>query len=130
MKLFFRNKENGASVFRLEEDNRHQRSNLVPIAEVNVRNGKIKVRSGTALTAGEATEIEHWMESRRERDEAREAATPQVAIEAINAAAHWISGQPDPALVDQSVDELLIAMLDLRTAIVRHRSKQTAGDDE
>ncbi len=128
MKLFFRIKENGASVFRVDEDARDQRITLVPVAEVNARNANIKLRPQITLTTEESTEIAAWIAERQSLIETQEANIPFRTIEALNAAAHWVSGQPDPEAVDKSTDPLLMAMLDLRTALLRFKSRR--GEDQ
>ncbi|MEM7546576.1 MAG: hypothetical protein AAF367_13660 [Pseudomonadota bacterium] len=123
MKLFFRQKDNGATVLRVVEDARQQRIDLLPLAEVNTRNGSIKPRNGVEISTDENVEIARWIEQRQARDATDQALTPRHTIEALNAAAHWISSKPDPAAADNAIDDLLLAMYDLRTAIIRYKSK-------
>ena len=40
--FYFRVRENGASVFRVDTENRHRRIEMHEIAMVNIRNGNIK----------------------------------------------------------------------------------------
>ncbi len=39
---YFRVRENGASVFRIDTGNRQRRIDMDPIATVNIRNGEVK----------------------------------------------------------------------------------------
>lgn len=129
MKLYFRIKDNGATVFRPIEDSARGRLDLQPIAEANVRNGQIKPRREAVISDAERTEIADWIRARRGALAAAAAETPMRAIEALNAAAHWYGTQPDAAAADAARDDLLMAMHDLRAAIVRHLADRAAGGD-
>lgn len=130
MKLFFRTKDNGATVLRVSEDTRQQRIDLIPLAEVNARNGTIKPRSGAAISEAENDEIAQWLAGRQRRDAQALAETPLRTIEALNAAAHWISSKPDAATANAAIDELLLAMYDLRSAIIRYKSKDIGLNED
>lgn len=123
VKLYFRIKDNGATVFRIEENTRERRTEMVALAEANARNGQVRLRAGVELSDAEKGEIETWIAARRATLAGREARVPEDAIEAMNAAAHWISGQPDSAIADAATEDMLLAIMDLRAAIVRYRSK-------
>ena len=124
MDLYFRIKDNGATVFRINDDARQRRLDLQPIAEANVRNGDIKLRKDVELSAAERAEITAWLDARRETLKAREIAEARLTVEHLNATANWISGKPDEAAAEEMSDALLMAMHDLRAAIVRFKSKQ------
>jgi len=47
---YFRVKDNGATVFRVDTENRMQRIEMDPIAQVNTRNGEIKAQGERKLT--------------------------------------------------------------------------------
>ena len=126
MRLYFRIKDNGASVFRLVEDPARQRLDLKPIAEANHRNGAVKPRPNEVLTSEESAEIEAWLADRRDTLARRENAAADRAVEAMNAAAHWLSGKPDLAAADASTEQLLLAMHDLRGAIVRYKAERAS----
>lgn len=123
MTLYFRIKDNGATVFRVAEDGPGGRMDLNPIAEVNVRNGELRARREAEITEPEKREIADWIVARRRAVAAEAAATPQRALEAINAAAHWYAGKPDPAAARAARNDLLMAVFDLRAAIVRHMAE-------
>lgn len=130
MKLYFRIKENGATVFRPVEDQTRGRLDLTPIAEANVRNGAVKPRRDTVISEAETAEIEAWLSARSAELAAVEADTGRRAIAAINAAAHWYSGKPDTEAADGARDDLLMAMHDLRAAIVRYMADQAKIEDD
>ena len=128
MKLYFRIKDNGAAVFRPVEDQARGRLDLQPIADANVRNGSIKPRRDAVIADDERREIDAWIAARRDALAAEEAETPRRAIDALNAAAHWYSAKPDVAAADAARDDLLMAMHDLRAAIVRYVADRADED--
>lgn len=123
MALYFRVKDNGASVFRVTEQTRQRRTELQPVAEANVRNGEVKPRKDAVLSDDERREIKRWLDDRRATLEAREAEVAQLAVEQMNAAANWYAGKPDAEAAEALADDLLMAMHDLRAAILRFRAK-------
>lgn len=130
MELYFRVKENGATVFRISDENRHKRMDLQPIAEANLRNKDIKTRNNVTLTDAEENKIKAWIRDRRAQLAGRELEDARQTIEKLNAAATWISGKPDPEAARETVDQLLLAMHDLRSAIVRYKSKAIQKDED
>lgn len=126
--LFFRIKDNGATVFRVENEARQRRMDFQPIAEANTRNGDIKPRKDAGITDDERETIEAWIEARRAVLLIREGTEAQTTLERINAAAGWYSSKPDPATADAIADEMLLALHDLRSAIVRFKSKAMDND--
>ncbi len=123
MDLFFRIKDNGATVFRINDETRQRRLDLLPVAEANVRNGDIKLRKDVTLSDAERSEIKAWLESRRAELQAREIEQARLTIEHLNTTANWISSKPDATAAEAMSEDLLLAMHDLRAAIVRFRSK-------
>lgn len=123
MNLYFRIKDNGATVFRINDDARQRRLDLQPIAEANVRNGDIKLRKDVELTDAERAEVNAWLSDRGEVLKTREIDQARLTIEHLNTTANWISSKPDEAAADEMSDDLLMAMHDLRSAIVRFKSK-------
>ena len=57
--LYFRIRENGAAVFRVDTENRHRRIEMEQIAVVNVKNGEIKPQGERKLS--------EWLEVMRTR---------------------------------------------------------------
>ena len=64
---FFRIRENGAAVFRVDTENRHQRIEMDQIATVNTKNGDIKVQNGRELNAEDQKAIDDWLSKRIDR---------------------------------------------------------------
>ena len=129
MNLYFRIKDNGATVFRINDETRQRRLDLQPVAEANVRNGDIKLRKDVTLSDAELSEIKAWLDARSTELQGREIEQARLTIEQLNTTANWISSKPDEALADAISEDLLMAMHDLRTAIVRFKSKMLDRKD-
>ena len=61
---YFRVRDNGAFVFRVDTENRQRRIEMDQIAVVNIRNGEIKPHGGRELTPEDLAAIKQWMEER------------------------------------------------------------------
>ena len=129
MDLYFRIKDNGATVFRINDETRQRRLDLQPVAEANVRNGDIKLRKDVTLSDAELSEIKAWLDARSTVLQGREIEQARLTIEQLNTTANWISSKPDEAVADAISEDLLMAMHDLRTAIVRFKSKMLDRKD-
>ena len=129
MDLYFRIKDNGATVFRINDETRQRRLDLQPVAKANVRNGDIKLRKDVTLSDAELSEIKAWLDARSTELQGREIEQARLTIEQLNTTANWISSKPDEALADAISEDLLMAMHDLRTAIVRFKSKMLDRKD-
>ena len=129
MDLYFRIKDNGATVFRINDETRRRRLDLQPVAKANVRNGDIKLRKDVTLSDAELSEIKAWLDARSTELQGREIEQARLTIEQLNTTANWISSKPDEALADAISEDLLMAMHDLRTAIVRFKSKMLDRKD-
>lgn len=130
MTLYFRIKDNGATVFRINDEARQRRLDLQPVAEANARNGDIKLRKDVTLTGDERAEIAAWLNARREALAAREIEQARLTIEHLNATANWVSGKPDEQAAEAVSEDLLMAMHDLRAAIVRFKSRMLDQKDD
>lgn len=120
--LYFRLRENGAAVFRVDTENRQGRLELEPLAIANVRNGEIRAQGGREITKAERAEIEGWIVARQTVLAAREAGLAEDTIEAINTAAHWVQGRASDADIAAHGDSILLALHDLRSQIVRRQA--------
>ncbi len=121
-KLFFRARENGAAVFRIDTENRQRRLELQQIAVVNIRNGNIKPQGDQILTATESEQIDDWMVTRRKLLAARKFDDIKRAIDHLNETAQWLQSDATDAQIEEFSDDLLMAMHDLRTVLVRKKS--------
>jgi len=135
--LYFRTRETGATVFRLETDTRNNRLELVPIAVANLRNGQIRPQGGRSLTEAEDTAIRAWMTAREVELAARRVDDIRRAIDHLNLVAAWAQQGASDEELDAFTDPLLLAMHDLRGVLVRRkadrlmaRTRGTEDEDE
>ncbi len=61
---YFRVRENGAFVFRVDTENRMRRIEMDQIAAINIRNGEIKPHGDRELTDADMAAIRDWMAER------------------------------------------------------------------
>ncbi len=128
--LYFRVRENGAQVFRVDTENRHRRIEMEQIAVVNVRSGDIKVHGDREIGDSERAEIEAWIERRREVLKAREVEDILRTVDHLNLTTAWLQKKAGPEEIDAVADPLLMAMHDLRAVIVKKKADRLrSGDD-
>ena len=120
--LFFRVRENGAAVFRVDTENRHRRLELQQIAVANIRNGQVKPQGEHSPTAAERNDIDAWIVDRRKLLAARKVDDIKRAIDYLNETAKWVQSDATDEQIDEFSDDLLMAMHDLRTVLVRKKS--------
>ena len=61
---YFRVRENGAAVFRVDTENRQRRIEMDQIAVLNIRNGEIKPQGDRVLSDADMKVIRDWMAKR------------------------------------------------------------------
>jgi hypothetical protein len=122
--FYFRIRENGASVFRVDTENRQRRLELQEIASINIRNGNIKPHGDHVLTTAETQAIRHWMAARAERLAARDLDDIHRAIDHMNLTTHWAQARASDEALDQVTDALLLAMHDLRSVLVKKKAER------
>ncbi|MGB8621285.1 MAG: hypothetical protein WCD16_00580 [Paracoccaceae bacterium] len=126
---YFRVRENGAAVFRLDTENRQRRIDMDQIAVVNVRNGEIKPHGDRDLTAEDIEIIEGWIADRREVLEERAIDDILRAVDHLNLTTHWAQSRATDEQLETVTDALLLAMHDLRTVLVRKKAERLMKDD-
>lgn len=124
---YFRLRENGAAVFRLGADPRHQRIEMEPIAHVNARSGEIRPQGDRQLTGADRAAIGAWLAQRRATLAARDADEARRTVEQLNLTAHWAQTRAAAAEIEAVADALLLAMYDLRSVLVRRRAESAEG---
>jgi hypothetical protein len=120
--LFFRTRENGAMVFRVDTENRQRRLELQQIAVVNIRNGNVKPQGDQIPTAAERNEIDAWIVERRKLLAVRKVDDIKRATDHLNETAQWVQSDATDEQIEQFSDDLLMAMHDLRSVLVRKKS--------
>lgn len=131
--FYFRVRENGATVFRVDTENRQRRIEMKEIAVVNVRNGQIKPHGDRELTSDEHDVIEDWMEERKAVLSTRDIDDIYRAIDYLNLTTHWAQTRASDDQLEDVTDGLLLAMHDLRSVLVRKKADRLlkgSGPDE
>ena len=127
--FYFRIRENGATVFRVDTENRQRRIEMAEIATINVKNGNIKPHADGVLTAPELAVIKDWLATRVATLAAREIDDIHRAADHLNLTSHWAQTRATEAQLDEVTDTLLMAMHDLRTVLVRKKSERLTKDE-
>ena len=128
---YFRIRENGAAVFRVDTENRQRRIELDQIAVVNVKNGDIKPQGDRILSEADERAIRDWMAERTELLARRDIDDILRTIDHLNLTTQWAQSKATDDQLDEITDALLLAMHDLRSILVRKKSDrlaQTNGD--
>ncbi|HEY9040014.1 MAG TPA: hypothetical protein VIN05_13845 [Roseovarius sp.] len=126
---YFRVRENGAFVFRVDTENRQRRIDMDQIAVVNIRKGEIKPHGERELTEGDIAVIRNWMAERLELVEYRDIDDIQRAVDCLNTTAHWAQSKATDEQLEAVTDTLLLAMHDLRTVLVRKKADRMLEKD-
>ncbi|MCE8521242.1 hypothetical protein KBY30_09615 [Ruegeria pomeroyi] len=119
---YFRVRENGAFVFRVDTENRQRRIEMDHIAVVNVKNGDIKPQGGRRLSPEDLREIKHWMAERTNLLARRDIDDIHRAVDYLNLTTHWVQSKASDAQLEEVTDALLLAMHDLRSVLVRKKA--------
>ena len=127
-KYYFRVRENGAFVFRVDTENRDRRIEMDQIATINIRNGEIKPHGDRALSATDLEKIKGWMAERSEVLARRDIDDILRTVDHLNLTAHWAQTRASAAQLEAVTDALLLAMHDLRTVLVRKKADRLMKD--
>lgn len=129
-KYYFRVRDNGATCFRVDTENRQRRIEMDPIAQINVRNGEVKPQGDRVLSDDDMAEITAWMRERAELTAWREIDDIHRAVDYLNTTTHWAQTKATPAQLDEVTDALLMAMHDLRAVLVRKKADRLTKDPQ
>lgn len=119
---YFRVRENGALVFRVDTENRQRRIDMEQIATINIRNGEVKPHGDRALTAADLAEMRDWISHRTHQLADREVDDILRAVDHMNLTTQWVQTRANEAQLEQVTDSLLLAMHDLRSVLVRKKA--------
>lgn len=125
---YFRVRENGAAVFRVDTENRQRRVEMDQIAIVNIRNGEIKPHGDRTLSEADQTRIRSWMEDRRKVLAHRDIDDIYRAVDYMNLTTQWAQSKASDAQLEAVTDNLLLAMHDLRSTLVRKKADRLLKD--
>ncbi|MBV7410301.1 hypothetical protein [Maritimibacter sp. DP1N21-5] len=126
---YFRVRENGAFVFKVDTQNRHRRIEMDQIAVVNTRNGEVKPHGDRTLSNADMAAIEDWLADRKALLAARDIDDILRAVDHLNYTAHWVQTRAEEDQLDMVTDSLLLAMHDLRTLLVRKKAERLMKGD-
>ncbi len=122
--FYFRIRENGATVFRIDTENRQRRIEMEEIATVNVKNGNIKPHGDVVLTQADLSVIKDWLAARVATLATRDIDDIHRAVDHLNLTTHWAQSRATDAQLDLVTDGLLLAMHDLRSVLVRKKAER------
>ncbi len=128
--FYFRVRENGATVFRVDTENRQRRIDMSEIAVVNIKNGQIKPHGDHELTSDELEVIQDWADERLAVMATRDLDDIYRAIDYLNLTTHWAQTRADEEQLEDVTDGLLLAMHDLRSVLVRKKADRLLKDRE
>lgn len=119
---YFRIRENGAVLFRVDTENRQRRIELDEIATINLKNGNVKPHGDHVLTAQERALIKDWVAARTEELARRDLDDIRRAVDHLNLTTQWAQTRASDAELDEVSDALLLAMHDLRSVLIRRKA--------
>lgn len=126
---YFRVRENGAVVFRVDTENRQRRIDMEEIASVNVKNGTVKAHGERVLSKTELAVIAEWVAQRQVVLAGRDVDDILRAVDHLNLTTQWVQSRATEAQLDDVTDALLLAMHDLRTVLVRKKAERLMAGD-
>ena len=133
---YFRVRDNGAAVFKVDTENRQRRIEMDQIAVANIRNGEIKAQGARELSPEDVKVIKDWMEARIALLAARDIDDIHRAVDYMNLTTHWAQTKATDEQLEDVTDALLMAMHDLRTVLIRKKAdrlmkgREDVSDDD
>ena len=133
---YFRVRDNGAAVFKVDTENRQRRIEMDQIAVANIRNGEIKAQGARELSPEDLKVMKDWMEARIALLAARDIDDIHRAVDYMNLTTHWAQTKATDEQLEDVTDALLMAMHDLRTVLIRKKAdrlmkgREDASDDD
>ncbi|MBU0860582.1 MAG: hypothetical protein KKI16_01235, partial [Alphaproteobacteria bacterium] len=127
---YFRIRENGAAVFRVDTENRQRRIEMDQIAVVNVRNGEVKPQGDRSLTDADIEAIQEWLNNRVALLAQRDIDDIHRAVDYLNITTQWVQAKASDDQLEDVTDALLLAMHDLRTVLIRKKADRMLAEDE
>ena len=119
---YFRIRENGAAVFRVDTENRQRRIEMDQIALVNVNKGEVKPHGERELTEADIDAIQEWLNNRVALLAQRDIDDIHRAVDYMNITTQWVQSKASDEQLEDVTDALLLAMHDLRSVLVRKKA--------
>ena len=126
---YFRVRENGAAVFRVDTENRQRRIELDQIATVNVKNGDAKPHGDHKLTEADLDAIRAWLADRVALLARRDMDDILRTVDHLNLTTQWAQARATDDELEEVTDTLLLAMHDLRTMLVRRKAERITRNE-
>jgi hypothetical protein len=121
---YFRIRENGAAVFRVDSENRNRRIEMDQIAVANVKNGDIRAHGDRQLSEADLAVIRDWIAARQDLLARREVDDILRTVDHLNLTTQWAQSRATDDQLDAVTDALLLAMHDLRSMLVRRKAER------
>ena len=119
---YFRVRENGAAVFRVDTENRQRRIEMDQIAVVNIKKGEIKPHGDRELSETDLQTIQRWIADRQDLLARRDIDDIHRAVDYLNITTQWVQSNATDDQLEAVTDDLLLAMHDLRSVLVRKKA--------
>ncbi|WP_377512509.1 hypothetical protein [Octadecabacter sp. R77987] len=119
---YFRVRENGAAVFRVDTENRQRRIEMDQIAVINIKNGEVKPHGDRELSEADVARIQDWMAHRTALLAQRDIDDIHRAVDYLNITTQWVQSKASDEQLEDVTDALLLAMHDLRSVLVRKKA--------
>lgn len=127
---YFRVRDNGAIVFRVDTENRQRRIEMDQIAVVNVNKGEVKPHGDRKLSEADLAAIQDWLDKRVALLARRNIDDIHRAVDYLNTTTQWVQSKATDAELDEVTDALLLAMHDLRTTLVRKKADRLLSRED
>ena len=121
---YFRIRENGAAMYRVDTENRERRLELDQIAIINVKRGDWKPHGDRALSEADEAAIRDWLAARQAELKTRTLDDIGRTVDHLNLTAGWVQSQASDEELEAVTDRLLLAMHDLRSVLVRKKAER------
>ncbi|MEM1005387.1 MAG: hypothetical protein AAGB28_09895 [Pseudomonadota bacterium] len=125
---YFRIRENGAVVFKIDTENRQRRIEMDQIAVINIRNGEVKPHGSRTLSDTDKAEIAGWMNARKATLAQRDIDDIHRTVDHLNLTTQWAQSKATDEQLEDVTDRLLMAMHDLRSVLVRKKADRLDRD--
>lgn len=126
---YFRVRDNGAIVFRINAENRQRRIEMDQIAIINTNRGDYKPHGSYSLTPEDKVAIQGWLDTRLGVLEMRELDDMKRVVDQMNIATQWVQSKASDDQIESITDDLLLAMHDLRSVLVRKKADRMVKPD-
>ena len=101
---YFRVRENGAFVFRVDTENRQRRIDMDQIAVINIRKGEVKPHGDRELSAHDMEVIQEWMAERSDLQAWRDIDDIHRAVDYLNTTTHWAQSKASDDQLEDVTD--------------------------